>query len=468
MMRNLLENLQSTYIVSNSDIDALEQYLKNESAALSAEERRKVAENYFQKLLDGHLSYFKRQYRSAIYRQLFQNVGEKQFYTVTAADILKTCLQMNFDFDDFYRAIVKWICSYPFNEASPAAIAGLVAKLRQMLDQQPEMDWGQLFQMVKQQPALTWEELLRAEQLWTKPTPEATVAESPNYLGEGLMLGETLPKDSLYFNDPEWVDVAATREFQKQVFKRTIPVASFGLVILAVAGLWLTIAHTSQKEPQVRLEGSIASTEPVVKNISRPGKLKFQKEYINNIRIKRRLIVNRSRVARQTAALKRKVRAADLPSDNSENIPLKTTKPSAEQTVVIGYTEAIKGNSTVKIPLVQPFSAKLNLKVNAYISDNSNENMTAAKDAAAGEVQTIKRRTVAVNPKVIPPGSRLFIKCPAEYQNLDGVYIAEAAKSDTSGNQINITMLKENGNETRDADNRVVFQNREVVVYVLE
>jgi 3D (Asp-Asp-Asp) domain-containing protein len=476
MMRNLLENLQSTYIVSNSDIDALEQYLKNESAALSAEERRKVAEAYLQELLGGHLVHFNRQYLPAIYRQLFRNVGENHSCTVTAADILKACLQLNFDLDDFYRETVKWICSYPFNEASPAAVAGLVAKLRQMLDQQSKMDWGQLLQVVIQQPALTWEELLRAEQLWTESTPETTAAESQNHLGDGLELGEAFPKDSLYFNSPEWVDAAAaTREFQKQVFRRTIPVASFGLIILAAAGLWLAIAHPLQ----VPSAGSVASiihqtgpeseAKPGVKNKSLPGKIKFQKKYINDIRTKRRLIVNRSRAARQMEVLKKKIRASNIPSDNSVDIPVKTAKPSAAQTVVIGYMEAIKDNTTVKIPLAQSFSAKLNLKVTAYISDNSNENITiASQDAAAGEGQTIKSRTVAVNPKVIPPGSRLYIKYPAEYQNFDGVYIAEATKSETSGNQINITMSNENGNETKDARSRVAFQNREVEVYVLE
>ena len=48
------------------------------------------------------------------------------------------------------------------------------------------------------------------------------------------------------------------------------------------------------------------------------------------------------------------------------------------------------------------------------------------------------RRTVAVDPSVIPLGSRLYIKFPKSYSSLDGIYVAEDTGSKVKGNIIDI------------------------------
>ena len=47
-------------------------------------------------------------------------------------------------------------------------------------------------------------------------------------------------------------------------------------------------------------------------------------------------------------------------------------------------------------------------------------------------------RTVAVDPSVIPLGSRLYIKFPKSYSSLDGIYVAEDTGSKIKGNKIDI------------------------------
>jgi 3D (Asp-Asp-Asp) domain-containing protein len=69
-------------------------------------------------------------------------------------------------------------------------------------------------------------------------------------------------------------------------------------------------------------------------------------------------------------------------------------------------------------------------------------------------------RTVAVDPNIIPLGSKLSIKFPKEYKRLDGIYIAEDTGSAVKGDIIDI-FLGENEPEVD------IFGCRKVTVYVL-
>jgi len=56
-------------------------------------------------------------------------------------------------------------------------------------------------------------------------------------------------------------------------------------------------------------------------------------------------------------------------------------------------------------------------------------------------------RTVAVDPKVIPLGSKLFIEFPNKYKNLTGVYTAEDTGSAIKGNRIDIYLGEDYPND---------------------
>jgi len=74
---------------------------------------------------------------------------------------------------------------------------------------------------------------------------------------------------------------------------------------------------------------------------------------------------------------------------------------------------------------------------------------------ATGTKATI-RRTVAVDSSVIPLGSRLYIKFPKSYSNLDGIYIAEDTGSKVKGSIIDIFLGEDKSGESivhKKADN---------------
>lgn len=77
-------------------------------------------------------------------------------------------------------------------------------------------------------------------------------------------------------------------------------------------------------------------------------------------------------------------------------------------------------------------------------------------------------RTVAVDPEVIPLGSRLYITFPEEYAHLNGEYIAEDTGSLIKGNSIDIFFGEDKEGSTEVYDNAMEFGVRYVDVQVLE
>ena len=77
-------------------------------------------------------------------------------------------------------------------------------------------------------------------------------------------------------------------------------------------------------------------------------------------------------------------------------------------------------------------------------------------------------RTVAVDPRVIPLGSRLQISFPPEYAYLDGIYIAEDTGRLIQGDEIDIFFGEDKEGGRRIYDSAMKFGVRYVDVKVLD
>lgn len=114
---------------------------------------------------------------------------------------------------------------------------------------------------------------------------------------------------------------------------------------------------------------------------------------------------------------------------------------------------------------------KLNMKATAY--DLSLESCGKTRQHPAyGITYTGTRakagRTVAVDPKVIPLGSRLYIVFPHPYKHMDGEYIAEDTGSRIKGNVIDIFMGEDKEGERVIYKKAMKFGIRQVEAYLLK
>lgn len=86
---------------------------------------------------------------------------------------------------------------------------------------------------------------------------------------------------------------------------------------------------------------------------------------------------------------------------------------------------------------------------------------------ASGARATVGR-TIAVDPKVIPLGSKVYIVFPEKYSHLNGVYIAEDTGSLIKGNKIDVFFGEDNPGETVVNKKAYEFGLQLVEVYLLE
>lgn len=79
-----------------------------------------------------------------------------------------------------------------------------------------------------------------------------------------------------------------------------------------------------------------------------------------------------------------------------------------------------------------------------------------------------KGRTVAVDPKVIPLGSVIYIKIPEPYEYLSGVYVAEDIGSGVKGKHVDIFFGEDEPGQEIVYNESNKFGKREATIYILE
>jgi 3D (Asp-Asp-Asp) domain-containing protein len=476
-MRQIMENLSNAVVLSPTFLQELGRHLDDNYPHLSPVDRDKVVRQYLEKQIDVYLNYFDDQYRSYIRRQLYLNITTKKPGEVSGLDILKACLQMNFEVDSFYRELKQWILSYPANRGLDAEVTGLIALLRQVVKDYPEM---------------TLEELIATEQLLMDAAAQV-INENPSDVSwRENEFGSMIPVDQIYYNGNQWDETAERNQvFQKRIAFITLAVASFGLVLLSSFSM-LKVSSNKQApvDRQVKVaqqvirrlagparkEVQIAQTAPTIPAVQpKPSQISQVVRHCPlNKRLKRNSIVSRFQKRETTAGFTKKTSTPQVAAlvPNKDKTPVKIKPSPAPQTVIVGYTLAYNGVTTIKVPLLKTFSNKLKLKANSYAVTPDNESAVseAAEDGnwAPTGVEATKGKIVTADPKLIPSGSRVYIKHSPEYGNLDGIYTVEAADTGKAANQTKIVLGESaSGDRAANTDSAGNDQH-EVEVYVLD
>lgn len=82
--------------------------------------------------------------------------------------------------------------------------------------------------------------------------------------------------------------------------------------------------------------------------------------------------------------------------------------------------------------------------------------------------RAVPGRTIAVDPKVIPIGSRVYITFPEEYSGMDGIYRAEDTGRLISGNSVDIFFGEDKNGSTKINESAMKFGVRYVDVRLID
>jgi hypothetical protein len=447
-MSQILENLQSTVIFSETDITNVESYITTHYSTFSDEDTHKIMIHYLQQKMERDFSCFDPKYIGYVRSRLIQNVLGRRPYRIMAIDILKACMQLNVQFDDFYTGLRKWIFSLNCAAVSEDDIDRFIAQLRRLMRDHPELSFDELIQTKKHLFANTESVSL------TVPIPTESFSRAKS---ESFSSTVKLFLDELDWNPLEADEPAPP----KRLFTATkmILAGIAGLLLSAATGIWLTLSF--DKEPARRVashpwnQHAVAQAQPTKEtSLSRD-------ENTLPVRIGANNIVNRSRTL---------VRSTPLPDTTElEKKPEKSDKLPEIKSVIIDYEEVSKDGIVSKVPVSHNFSKKLVTRVRIY-SGSSDNNATGNEDLGDDKSpdkakETAKIKTVVAESDTLTPGSRVYLKFPQEYRYLNGVYFTETPDAANGDIQISIASkddhpVKEGMVPTFDCD--------QVEVYVLD
>ncbi|HOM01541.1 MAG TPA: 3D domain-containing protein [Acetivibrio sp.] len=200
-----------------------------------------------------------------------------------------------------------------------------------------------------------------------------------------------------------------------------------------------------------------------------------------------------SSLGSETVSCKAEAISMPVSSISAANIPLAEIKrditdknPSKTQSTLVSRSKVTKSVSAtevktaasnvtrtkVEVADIMPQCKRIiNMTATAY--DLSYKSCGKTREhplygiTASGARATVGR-TIAVDPSVIPLGTRVYISFPVAYSHLDGIYIAEDTGSLIKGNKIDVFFGEDKPGETIIYNKAMKFGLQEVVVYVLD
>jgi hypothetical protein len=446
-MIKIIESLQSTVIFPVADISNVESYIATQYSNFSEEDVHKILIHYLQQKMERDFSYFDPKYLSYIRSRLIQNILDRRPYHITALDILKACMQLNIQLDDFYTGLRKWMLSLNITAVTEGDFERFITKLRHLMREHPELSFDELIQTKKQ--------LLIA-----KPAPQALQIQTesaPQTKSESFNTTVKLFLDEFDWNPLENDDSTPPKPLF--TVTKVILAGIAGLMISVAAGVWLTLSYNKAPTQKV-------ASRPWTQNATVQAKVSSDTSVSHDettlpVRIGANNIVNRSRAL---------VRSTPVPdSDELQNKPNKSSELPEIKSVIVDYKEVTKDGTTSKVPVIHNVSKKIAARICGYSrrpNENASGNENSADDNTTGPpMETAKGVTVSVDPSTVAPGSRVYLKFPQEYHYLNGVYLTETP--DLANGDTQICIIPKDDHPAKEG---MVpsFDCEQVEVYVLD
>jgi len=124
-----------------------------------------------------------------------------------------------------------------------------------------------------------------------------------------------------------------------------------------------------------------------------------------------------------------------------------------------------------EVPVRRYFERKLRIKATAYDLSiaSCGKDMSHPEYGITRTGTRAKRgRTIAVDPRIIPLGRKVYIKFPKKYRHMNGIYVAEDTGSKIKGYRIDIFLGEDlDGNAAVRREARR-FGRRKVEVFLLQ
>jgi 3D (Asp-Asp-Asp) domain-containing protein len=402
MIRLILKQMNAMEIISTDHMNLLRNHLRAEYPKIPATEIDRIISEYMVQIIDHHLTYFSAEYRQRLKEILLKNTMSHPPMEIRGSDLLKAGLELNSEEPFFRHELARWVSEQPIEDVSGEEVYDLLIK--------------------QLHPAL--DENLEI----VKKDMETTVQILP--VGENEDIFDLVPENLSYNRYGLFVvkmEKLSRKCMETLATTMNLSVAIGLALILFLLCPWFFNNRIEASEKEAR----IAATR---------GKKPVEKQ--SNI----------------------------LPYLNISN-GIGNTAPVEEEpnALIVGYVKLRTANGLFDIPVKELFERRMRAQATAY--DLSVKSCGKGTDhpeygITASGTRAVKGRTIAVDPAVIPLGTKVYILFPEKYHQLNGIYVAEDTGKYVKGYRVDIFLGEDNegGNQIRNAAHRFGVQKVEVFV----
>jgi 3D (Asp-Asp-Asp) domain-containing protein len=143
----------------------------------------------------------------------------------------------------------------------------------------------------------------------------------------------------------------------------------------------------------------------------------------------------------------------------------------APNTIIVGYIKEKTTAGVVEVPIRRYFERKMRVKATAYDLSLA----SCGKDYSHPEygmtrsgTRAKRGRTIAVDPRVIPLGRKVYIVFPKKYNHMNGIYVAEDTGAKIKGYRLDVFWGEDGEGEGQIRKEVRAFGRRKVEIYLLQ
>jgi 3D (Asp-Asp-Asp) domain-containing protein len=465
MIGLIIKTLNSIAIVSVKNIVDLKHCLMSNYPDLDSNSMQQYVVEFISNTLDSCLSYFSAEYRQPLRQIVLNNARKLNFFEVYASDILKAGLQLANDCPAFKREIANWVGGFPVDNLAKEAVVNYI---------------------------------LNHCQYKTKPGNQQLKSKRP-------LSGNSQPRPAVAFqSDPYASTVAIKLDGEKFQPVKTEEIKWFNPYVDQNGNNEARhFAAEDEEGPTVVFMGPLGFLRKFPKSLWQKMRRLFKKSNVYiatvvfflvligfprviNFKAVKVIGMRKVAVAPDVGSNDAFTRTSDIDVGSGLNhasdqknaqgtvdTVKRLIRPilDAPNTIIIGYIKEKTAAGIVEVPVRRYFERKMRLKATAYDLSLA----SCGKDFSHPEygitrtgTRARRGRTVAVDPRVIPLGRKVYIMFPKKYSHMNGIYVAEDTGSKIKGYRIDVFWGEDAKGERKISREARTFGCRKVEIYLLE
>lgn len=410
-MSSLIMELGYNQILSAETAVSLRNYIASRNPSPSPQLRAGIFSDAVNRIVDGRMPKFSQDTAKNLKEQLFRDIAQKPAFSVDCGDVFKAAVGMKTLGYEFFRELNGWLSAVLQKEIVRESLFDFVMQAHRLMALRPEDDMADILESA---------ERATGGVRYTVPEPVLASIEAAMAVQE-----EAGGAQNGFSSD----DGNVKNELEKCV-----------------------VPGSDTYEGGVGIEPERPSVSDIIKNSVLSARTRKPTAPA--------VITAAALAVMLFAGFKSAADSSLTNPDNAHNLP------------PITYTAAFgTGGETPAGGLPEAGPESIRMRATAY--DLSKESCGKSPDhplygITSSGTRAAVGRTVAVDPAVIPLGSRVSITFPAEYSELDGVYIAEDTGRLIKGDSIDIFFGEDKTGSREVYESAMEFGVRYVDVKVLD